>query len=232
MVCRKILSPVAICNDQKFNPGTWTFATVYRPLKSYLTFMTDVHRDQNFIILSAAIFLNCTIMQKKRKRKNSLPSIKPIYNSDGLFQTANGAQSPLREELYNTRITHRVSLRNLKFHDLCRSSGAVVLKDTKRPFLYSCGAVAWMAIGVVSHLYLFSPMSPSCYNHSTSFLSHPESQPSSPIPIHAAAPQLYRKGRFVSFTTTAPDDRHKSWIFKLRKETLCVILVLQSLYIN
>ena len=49
--------------------------------------------------------------------------------SDRLFQPANSAQSPIQEELYNTRIAHGVSsLRNLKFHDLCRSSGAVVIK--------------------------------------------------------------------------------------------------------
>ena len=46
--------------------------------------------------------------------------------------------------------------------------------------------------------------------HSTSFLSQPGPQPLAPIPIHAAAQQLYRKGRFVSFITTAPDDRLKS----------------------
>ena len=38
---------------------------------------------------------------------------------------------------FNTRIAHRVSLRNFKFHDLCRSSGAVVVQphltiDTSR----------------------------------------------------------------------------------------------------
>ena len=38
------------------------------------------------------------------------------------------------------------SLRNLKFHDLRRSSGAVVIKH-KRPFLYSRWAAAWMEIG-------------------------------------------------------------------------------------
>ena len=61
-----------------------------------------------------------------------------------------------RIALFHTRIAHRVSsLRNFKFHDLCRSSGAVV--------------------------------------------------------------------------TTAPDDRHKSWNLKLRKEeTLCAIMVLYS----
>ena len=54
-----------------------------------------------------------------------------IY-SDRLFQTANSAQCPLCEELYKTRIANRVFfLRNFKFHDLCRSSGAVTASDDR-----------------------------------------------------------------------------------------------------
>ena len=75
-----------------------------------------------------------------------------------------------------------------------------------------------------SHLYLFSPMSPSCNNHSTSFLSHPK--PQALAAIHAVTPQLYRKGRFVSYITPAPDHRQNSWNLKLRKEKMCAILVL------
>ena len=47
----------------------------------------------------------------------------------------NSARSPLREELYNTRIAHGLFLHNFKFHDLCQSSGAVLKIDTSHETL-------------------------------------------------------------------------------------------------
>ena len=69
-----------------------------------------------------------------------------FLNSDGLFQKAIVAQSPMREELYNARNAQGVCLRNFKFHDLCLSSGAGVVKDTNDRSFYSCGAAAWLGI--------------------------------------------------------------------------------------
>ena len=54
-----------------------------------------------------------------------------FFFTDRLLQPANGAQSPVREEFYNTRIAHRVSLRNFKFDDMCVSSGAVTIHTSR-----------------------------------------------------------------------------------------------------
>ena len=82
---------------------------------------------------------------------------------------------------------------------------------------------------VVSHLYLFSPMSPSCtppHSFPTPSLSPQHQSPSTQQPNDHIGKVV------LCFMTTAPDDRRKSWNFKLRKEnSMCnpVVLLLKVL---
>ena len=68
-----------------------------------------------------------------------------IYSGfDGLFQTVNGAQSPVQEELYTTRIAHRVSLHAFKFHDFnCawRSTQVVKFEVAQRNSVCNPGVI-------------------------------------------------------------------------------------------
>ena len=68
---------------------------------------------------------------------------------------------------------------------------------------------------VVSHLYLFSPMSPSW--------TPPHSFPTPSLSPQHQSPSTQQPNNYIGkvvlcFMTTAPHDRRKSWNFKLRKE--------------